>query len=138
MFETVLVAVDGSEHSHKAVAAAAELVKLSNGKLIVVHVREHDRSRGQVWDLETDEEAQGVVKKAVEEAKKNGAANAEPKVIGALHGTVAKALVETASDHKAGAIVMGSRGLSDLTGLLLGSVAHKVIHLSDVPVMVAR
>jgi nucleotide-binding universal stress UspA family protein len=33
---------------------------------------------------------------------------------------------------------MGSRGRSDLTGLVLGSTAHKVVHLSDRPVLVVR
>jgi nucleotide-binding universal stress UspA family protein len=33
---------------------------------------------------------------------------------------------------------MGSRGLSDLRGLMLGSVTHKVIQLSDGPVLIAR
>jgi nucleotide-binding universal stress UspA family protein len=41
-------------------------------------------------------------------------------------------------DPAAGVIVLGSRGRSDLTALLLGSVAHQVIHLADQPVLVAR
>jgi nucleotide-binding universal stress UspA family protein len=35
-------------------------------------------------------------------------------------------------------IVMGSRGRGDLAGLVLGSTAHKVIHLADRPVLVVR
>jgi nucleotide-binding universal stress UspA family protein len=33
---------------------------------------------------------------------------------------------------------MGSRGMSDWEGLLVGSVAHKVLHLSSVPVLIVR
>jgi nucleotide-binding universal stress UspA family protein len=35
-------------------------------------------------------------------------------------------------------IIMGSRGRGDLAGLVLGSTAHKVIHLADRPVLVVR
>lgn len=137
MFNNIVLAVDGSDHSHRAVPTAAELAKLAGGKVIVLHVREHDRTRGQLWELETEDEANAVVKHAVEELKKAGAA-AEGEVIRTAYGKVAEALVDSAREHKADAIVMGSRGRSDLAGLVLGSVAHKVIHLSDKTVVVAR
>jgi nucleotide-binding universal stress UspA family protein len=46
---------------------------------------------------------------------------------------VAPIIVETARACQAGVIVMGSHGRGDLTALLLGSVAHKVVHLADRP-----
>jgi nucleotide-binding universal stress UspA family protein len=137
MFKTIALAVDGSDHAHKGIPIAAELAKLGGGKVLVLHVREHDRARGQVWELETEEEAQAVVKRALDELKKAGATG-EGDVIRALHGTVAQALIDSARDHKADTIVVGSRGLTDLAGMVLGSVAHKVIHLSHTPVVVAR
>jgi nucleotide-binding universal stress UspA family protein len=137
MFKTIALAVDGSDHAHRAVPVAAELAKLGGGKVIVLHVREHDRARGQAWELETEDEANAVVKRTLDEIKKSGATG-EGDVIRALHGTVAQALVESARDHKADTLVVGSRGLSDMAGMVLGSVAHKVIHLSHVPVIVAR
>ncbi len=45
-------------------------------------------------------------------------------------GDPAKRILETATAEQADMIVMGSRGLGDLRGLLLGSVSHKVSHLS--------
>lgn len=137
MFSTIALAIDGSDHSHKGIAVAAELARLSKGKVIVLHVREHDLARGQIWELETSEEADAVVKKAMDEVKKAGA-DVEGDVIRTAHGTVAKALVESAQDHKADTIVMGSRGLSDVAGMVLGSVTHKVIHLTNLTVVVAR
>ena len=137
MFKTIALAVDGSEHAHRAVPIAAELAKLAGGTVVVLHVREHDRARGQVWDLETEQEAQAVVDRTMAEVKKAGATG-EGHVILAIHGKVAEALVESAGEHKADTIVVGSRGLNDLAGLVLGSVAHKVIHLSDKPVVVSR
>ena len=46
-------------------------------------------------------------------------------------GDPAAAILEVAKGRKADLIVMGSRGLGDLQGLLLGSVSHKVGHLAD-------
>jgi len=42
------------------------------------------------------------------------------------------------SKGDADVIVMGSRGRSDLAGFILGSTAHKVIHLTDRPVLIVR
>jgi nucleotide-binding universal stress UspA family protein len=137
MFKNIVLAVDGSDHAHRAVPIAAQLALLAGGKVTVLHVREHDRTRGQLWELETEDEANAVVKSAVDEIKKTGAA-ADGNVIRTAYGKVAEALVDGAVDHNADAIVMGSRGRSDLSGLVLGSVAHKVIHLSEKTVVVAR
>ena len=60
------------------------------------------------------------------------------ELIRTLSGHVARLIVAAARDHEAGMIVLGSRGRGDLTALLLGSVAHKVIHLADHPVLVVR
>jgi nucleotide-binding universal stress UspA family protein len=137
MFGTIALAVDGSEHSNKGIAVAAELARLAKGKVLVVHVREHDLTKGQIWELETADAAAAVVKRAVDEIKKAGA-EAEGDVVRTAHGTVAQALVDTAKDHGADTIVMGSRGLSDISGMVLGSVTHKVIHLAKATVVVAR
>ena len=51
----------------------------------------------------------------------------------ALAGHAARIIVEAARAYQAGVIVMGSNSRGDLTSLLLGSEAHKVIHLADRP-----
>lgn len=47
-----------------------------------------------------------------------------------LTGNAADRILEQVSKTKADLIVMGTRGLSDLGGLVMGSVSHKVIHLA--------
>ena len=48
-----------------------------------------------------------------------------------VYGDPASEILAQAKAAKADMIVMGSRGLSDLKGLLVGSVSHKVMHLAD-------
>ena len=50
----------------------------------------------------------------------------------------AKAVVEQAKENDVGTIVMGNRGHSELESLIVGSTAHKVLHLADRPVLVIR
>lgn len=46
------------------------------------------------------------------------------------------AMIDVALAHQAGLLVVGTRGRSDLTSMLLGSVAHEVVHKSTLPVLV--
>ena len=63
---------------------------------------------------------------------------AHGEVRNTIFGSAAREILADAKAHDAGVIVMGSKGRGDLAGLLLGSTAHKVIHLSDRPVLVVR
>src|SRR5579864_3419152 len=137
MFKHVLVALDGSEYSQAALPTAIEVTRKFGADLFILHVAEHDRGRSAVYSVETPAEATQFVGKAVKVARDAGvAAKGELRNVGAGH--VAKAIVETAQANDIDLIVMGSRGLSDIQGLLLGSVTHKVMQLAQVSVLVAR
>lgn len=137
MFQKVLLAVDGSEHSGKAVPVAADIARKSEGEVLVFHVREYTIARGGAFPLEDGLEAQELVDGVTASLKAEGVkarAVVEPHVV----GSAAKAILAEAEAEDADAIVMGCRGRSELAGLLLGSVAHKVIQLSHCPVVIAR
>ena len=53
-------------------------------------------------------------------------------------GSVWKTILETAEQHDAAAIVMGSRGLSGIRSMLLGSVSNAVVHHADRPTLVVH
>jgi nucleotide-binding universal stress UspA family protein len=137
MFKHVLVALDGSAYSRTALPVAIEMSTKFGADLFVLHVAEHDRGRAVVYPIESPAEATTLVAGAVKTARQAGiAAKGEVFEVGAGH--VAKGIIETAAANEIDLIVMGSRGLSDVQGLLLGSVTHKVIQLAQVAVLVAR
>ena len=76
-----------------------------------------------------DETASGLRDKGI---------NAHAERIHAYHGLVANQIVSIGTENDVDLIVMGSRGLSDIAGVFLGSVAHKVLHLARCPVLIAR
>ncbi|MET9394834.1 universal stress protein [Streptomyces sp. NPDC006624] len=118
----LVVGVDGSEASLEAVDWAAGEAARHGVPLHLLHA------------AAPDDEGTEVIRAASERA-----GNAAPGVrltSEVRHGDAAAALVGTA--HDAFALVLGSRGLGDLTGLLLGSVGLAVAARADCPVVVVR
>ena len=140
MLNKILVAVDGSKHSMRALEFASELAKKFDAALLVLSVYRHysaaESSHSLVKtredivpsDIALSRLAQDYVDEAVERARELGAANVKGKV---KRGQPSRTIVETAKEREADAIVMGSRGLGDIGGLLLGSVSHKVSSLAE-------
>jgi nucleotide-binding universal stress UspA family protein len=137
MFERILVAVDGSPYSRQAIPIATELAKRFAGDVFALHVFERELSRAAAFPVETPDEATSVITEAVK-AFRDAGVNATGEVRHALTGHAAKQIVEAAKEKGSDLIVMGSRGLSDIGGLLLGSVTHKVMQLAHIPVLVVR
>lgn len=137
MFARILVAIDGSEYSRHAVPAAIAMARKFQAEVRVLHVSEHDHGHAAVFSTETPAEATRLVADAAETIRDSGVV-AIPEVRDVAVGHVAKSIVEAAAEFGAELIVMGSRGLSDVQGLLLGSVTHKVIQLTDTAVLVVR
>jgi nucleotide-binding universal stress UspA family protein len=137
MFKSILVAVDGSDYSRQAVPAAIEVAKKFGSEVFVLHVHEHDLGRAAVYPVESDDQAAEIVAEAIATIRGAGV-SAEGEVRVAFLGQVADEIVETAALRGANLIVMGSRGLSDVAGLFLGSVTHKVLRLAHVAVLIDR
>ena len=137
VYGRLLVAVDHSEVSARVIAAAKDLACLAQGTVWVLHVREREFGRLGLTPSEPDEEAQAAVRDAVDTLIQAGV-DAQGEMREAIYGHAAREIVKDAHEHDADIIIMGSRGRSDLAGLVLGSTAHKVIHLSDRPVLIVR
>jgi len=138
-YDKILVAVDHSPAADRAVLAARDLAVLSNGEVWVLHLREHEAGSkvGPVPPSETSKEATASVD-AVVKVFTDAGVKAHGEVWNTIFGYAAREIVADAKNHEVDVIVMGSRGHGDLVGLVLGSTAHKVIHLTDRPVLVIR
>lgn len=138
MYDRLLVAVDHSDAAERVINAAREMAALSDGEVWVLHLREKEyMGRAGFFAIESDAEARSVVEHAAQVLNDAGI-KTHYEVRNTIYGQAAREIVGAARAHDAGVIVMGSRGRGDLTGLVLGSTAHKVIHLCDRPVLVVR
>lgn len=140
MFEKILLAIDGSEHSMRAADKAVGLAKSSpNASIEVVYVVDGKTSKHDVLhNLNTDditERRTAKIESAIQKAKDAGI-QYETKILrGEEPATV---IVEYANKNKSDIIVIGSRGLNGLQEFVLGSVSHKVAKRANCPVMIVK
>jgi nucleotide-binding universal stress UspA family protein len=137
MFGTILLAVDGSPYAQRA-AELTHRLAADGDKVVVLHVTEiMPIHGGTAVELDLDREGLAAARRFGRELERAGVPT-KLELVRAFAGHVAKLIVEVARDHAADVIILGSRGRGDLTALLLGSVAHKVVHLADRPVLIVR
>lgn len=138
MFEKILVATDGSENAGHALDYAAELAGLTGSEeVIVLHI-----CVGCTADVDPDEKnleaANRIAADAVEKLAEAGV-NAQPIVeTDYPPESVGNAIIDRASAEEVGLVVLGSRGLTEFKGMLLGSVSNKVVHGAACPVLVIK
>jgi len=137
----ILVPVDGSEASTRALRVAAARARLTKGELHVLHVdppMHYEEMRVYVVreDLEKVRAAasRNVLNAAAEVASAEKVAHVEHL----RQGEVAHAIAELVKAQGIEEVVMGTRGMGTLGTLLLGSVAYRVVHLVQVPVTLVR
>jgi nucleotide-binding universal stress UspA family protein len=144
MFKTIVVAVDGSEGSKKAIQYGAEMQVRYDAQLFLLTVFRHHSLLEASMSMVRPENPQNLddamrdhAKEVADEAKvlarEAGANNFRAFVKG---GQPARTIVKFSAEHDADLIVVGSRGMGDIEGFLLGSVSHKVTSLASCPVLV--
>jgi nucleotide-binding universal stress UspA family protein len=138
VFDRILLAVDGSAPARRATEAAAELARRFDAEVLVLHVRELEAmGKAGPIPLEASGDAANLVNDTVAGLQQRGI-NAKGEAYAAVASGVAPHIIATAKVFGAGVIVMGTRGMSDFAAMLVGSVAHKVIHHAECPVLVTR
>jgi nucleotide-binding universal stress UspA family protein len=135
MMNTVILALDGAE-SQRAVPVAKDLADRFRAKIVVVHVNEFVvGGRGAGCSVRVDEsDVQRDLERLVEELRAGGI-DIELEVATAPADRAARAIADSATRHKAGMIVVATRGHHPITGLLAGSVTQRLLHKAPCPVL---
>ncbi|MDA8109978.1 MAG: universal stress protein [Betaproteobacteria bacterium] len=141
MAKKLLVPVDGSEHALNAVRYAVGRVREAPGELLVLHV-EPPVSYEEMRVYVMREEAEKIRRQACERVLSSATRLLdEAKVAYSAHlreGEIAPTIAKFAEAEKVDEVILGTRGMSTVGELLLGSVAHRVVHLVRVPVTLVR
>jgi nucleotide-binding universal stress UspA family protein len=140
MFEKVLLAVDGSENALHAACTAANLARAMKAKEFRIVVAYDfippylgEPNMQQAIDARL-EDAKSIMQKTIETV---GDIPCEIHTE-LIEGSPAEAIIDVAVTRKSDVIVMGSRGLGTLAGLLLGSTSQKVLSHAPCPVLIVR
>lgn len=138
-FGNILAPIDGSEHSRHAFRYVLGLAETQGARVTLLHCYGHipmlvgGSARGEIA-ARSVREAETLLKPYADKLRALGV---EPPLL-LREGAPDEVIVAEAERGGYDLIVMGSRGLSDLAGALMGSVAHKVLQGAPCPVLVTR
>jgi len=139
MFKNILLAIDGSEYSNNALAYAANMAEIYRATLWLVHVFPHTSDLLGYDDFEKLYAKRKCAGQSIlDDARKMLGESPFEIEAELLEGPEAESILNFAKNSQADIIVMGTRGMGALKGLLLGSVSRKVIHYANCPVMVVH
>jgi nucleotide-binding universal stress UspA family protein len=156
IFQKILVPLDGSDHSRRALESAIQIAKSFNSKLMLLTV--HHVTITPVTSPELtiqapvivpDASAAEMTERAIEAAHnydKKILAEAEAKVRSEkieveselIDGNAVEEIVRKSEEGKFDLIIMGARGLSTIKKLFIGSVSDGVIKKAPCPVLIVK
>ena len=124
--EKILVGVDGSEFSEKALKQAIEIAKRFSAEVTVVNV--YNIPIGQEVSQTILDKAKAVLEDAI----------VKFKLVSVLSPNTPKTITDMAEEEKFDLIVVGSRGMGEIKAFMLGSVSHKISVDSTVSVLIVK
>jgi nucleotide-binding universal stress UspA family protein len=147
MFTNILIAVDGSQHSERAVAEAVDLARATGASLTAlaafpdiapwVYVGGYGAVLPPAGLDDVHAQSRREHERMLDELLGRLAADIEVEKV-VVQGSPAAAILGQAEKGRHDLIVMGSRGRGELRSLLLGSVSHHVLQASPIPVLVVH
>ena len=153
MMKKILIPIDGSELADKALNLALDLAQKYKAEVEILHVipplsikltpypvMGESHVLPPQWVNAYYKQAREESGKMLSEAMKLAQSKAEDlKITSKLgDGRPSDVIVAEAEDEDYDLIVMGSRGLGGIKGLILGSVSNQVVHESKIPVLIVK
>ena len=139
MFKRILLGFDGSEHAQRAAKLAARFAQMEKDVAVwlVVVVEPLPTGIGKPYFNQLIVEQTSLGNELIEIGKK-AFGKGVPLQTELVFGSPAESIIDMAKKHDCDLIIMGTRGLGGLRGLLLGSQTHKVISLAHCPVLAVK
>ncbi|HXV88264.1 MAG TPA: universal stress protein [Nitrososphaeraceae archaeon] len=144
MYPKILVPVDGSEISYRALNAALFFSEKLGSEITVIHVMEdipitHIESQKLLNDMleisvACKQQGQDILSKCSETAKNKGLM--VNTIL--LKGNPASKVLDFCKNGKYDVIILGSRGRGKIKEIILGSVSSKILHNSSCPVLLIK
>jgi nucleotide-binding universal stress UspA family protein len=142
LFRTILVPIDFSEHADLALETAIQLARDSGGKLRLLHAYEIPLGTIPPYGVAIPDALLTDVRDAAARRLAKAAHKVEAAGVACetqiLHSPPAEGIAESAHACGADLIVMGTRGLTGLRHVLLGSVAERTVRLASCPVLTVK
>jgi nucleotide-binding universal stress UspA family protein len=137
MYKKVLWATDGSEAADRALEHAKALAAEGGGPVTVVYCEEFTlpgKGGGRYPVHANEDELQEKIQRQVAELPSNGT-KATLHTTRSRVGGAAHAIAEIADQEHTDLIVVGTRGHTPISGLLLGGVTQRLLHIAPCPVL---
>lgn len=142
MYKRILVPVDGSDTSNKALVAALQMARESGGRVRLVHaLDELNYLTGYEFSADLLGVARDFAQKLLDDAlamAKSAGVPADTKLMDRPGGRLGELVAEEARAWEADLVTVGTHGRHGLGRVLLGSGAEQVLRLSPVPVLAVR
>lgn len=144
MFKRVLVPLDGSKRAESAIPVAARIARAPGGSVILLQIAaipvefQSDVKPAWIYSKEAIDKALADTKSYLEDLAKSETLEGIPVETEVISGAVAPSILSAIQSHQADLVVMCSHGYTGFKRWALGSVAHKVVPHSPVPVLVLR
>lgn len=134
MYQSILLAADGSDNSYRAAQQTLNFIR-EGTTVTILNVVDPDDSKDEVLHGEGSTSSRKAKLSDIIALYDENDVSYNIKF---EHGTPAQTVVDFANEGSYDVVVLGSRGLNTLQEMVMGSVSHKVAKRANAPVMIVK